>query len=228
MRRVARFVAIAAAVFMGEAAVDAAPLSESQFAALMARFQSAVDAERARYSVPGITAAFVLPDGRMVKVASGYADVERKILMTPDSRHALRQHGQDAGGCSRHQVVTASAYGRSMTKSSKYSGSRPWFHRLPNADALTLRLLLQHRSGLENYYNNPRFFEWYRARLAEDPSYVLGFDTLIEFVCDQPPLFPPGQGFNYSDVGYLIVGLAMESATGRAYYDLARESFSIH
>ncbi len=87
-------------------------------------------------------------------------------------------------------------------KVSKY-GKRPWFQRLPNADALTIRLLLQHRGGLENYYNNPRFFEWYRARLAEDPSYVPGFDTLIEFVCDRPPLFAPGQGFNYTDVGYL-------------------------
>ncbi len=58
----------------------------AQYAALIARFQSAVDAERARYSVPGITAALVLPDGRMAKVASGFADVERKIRMTPDSR----------------------------------------------------------------------------------------------------------------------------------------------
>src|SRR5262245_3755326 len=77
---------IAVAMFLGKAAGAAAPLNESQYAALIARFQSAVDAERARYSVPGITAAFVLPDGRMAKVASGYADVERKIPMTPDSR----------------------------------------------------------------------------------------------------------------------------------------------
>ena len=86
-------------------------------------------------------------------------------------------------------------------------------------------MLLQHRSGLENYYNNPRFLDWYRERMAEDPSFVPGFDTLIEFVCDRPPLFAPGQGFNYSDIGYLLVGLAIESATGRAYYDLAREFY---
>lgn len=224
VRRVARFLMIAAAVFMWEVALEAAPLSEAQYAALVARFQSAVDAERARYSVPGITAAFVLPDGRMAKVASGYAEVERKIPMTPDSRMLSGSTGKTLAAAVAIELSRQGVWSLD-DKLSKYLGSRPWFHRLPNADVLTIRLLLQHRGGLENYYDNPRFFDWYRARLAEDPSYVPGFDTLIEFVCDQPPLFPPGQGFNYSDVGYLIVGLAMESATGRAYYDLVRESF---
>jgi CubicO group peptidase (beta-lactamase class C family) len=86
VRGAARLALVVATALTWNAAVDAAPLSDSQYAALVARFQSAVDAERTRYSVPGITAAFVLPDGRMAKVASGFADVERKIPMTPDSR----------------------------------------------------------------------------------------------------------------------------------------------
>lgn len=224
MRGAARLALIAAAVLTWGAPVDAAPLSESQYAALVARFQSAVDAERARYSVPGITAAFVLPDGRMAKVASGLADIERKIPMTPDSRMLSGSTGKTLAAAvamklSQQRVWTLD------DKLSKYLGSRPWFRRLPNADALTIRMLLQHRSGLENYYDNPRFLEWYRARLEEDPNYVPGFDALIEFVCDRPPLFAPGQGFSYTDIGYLLVGLAMEAATGRAYYDLAREFY---
>lgn len=214
----------AAAVLLWQAPADAAAPDDAQYAALIARFQSAVDAERARYAVPGLTAAFVLSDGRTAKVASGFADVERKIAMTPDSRML--------GGSTGKTVAAAVAMKLSEQhvwslddKVSKYLGKRPWFHRLPNADALTIRLLLQHRSGLENYYDNPRFLDWYRERMAADPSFVPGFDTLIEFVCDRPPLFAPGQGFNYSDIGYLLVGLAIESATGRAYYDLARELY---
>ena len=208
----------------GVSAVDAAPLSDSQYAALVARFQSAVDAERARYSVPGITAAFVLPDGRMAKVASGLADVERKIPMTPDSRMLSGSTGKTLAAAVAMKLSQQRVWSLD-DKLSKYLGSRPWFRRLPNADALTIRMLLQHRSGLENYYDNPRFFEWYRAQLEEDPHYVPGFDALIEFVCDRPPLFAPGQGFSYTDIGYLLVGLAMEAATGRAYYDLAREFY---
>jgi D-alanyl-D-alanine carboxypeptidase len=215
---------IAAAIFMSAAPAAAAPLSEAQYATLAGRFQATVDAQRARYSVPGITAAFVLPDGRMSKVASGLADVERKVPMTPDSRMLSGSTGKTltaavAMKLSRQRVWSLD------DKVSKYLGGRPWFHRLPNADALTIRQLLQHRGGLENYYDNPRFLGWYRERVAADPAFVPGFDTLIEFVCDQPPLFPAGEGFNYTDVGYLIVGLALEAASGRAYYDLAREFY---
>jgi D-alanyl-D-alanine carboxypeptidase len=197
-----RVTLIAAAMLLWSVASNAAPLSESQYAALLARFQTAVDAERARYSVPGITAAFVLPDGRLAKVASGLADVERNVSMTPDSRML--------SGSTSKTLTAAVAMKLSLQgvwslddKLSRYLGNRPWFSRLPNADALTIRLLLQHRGGLENYYDNPRFFEMHRARVAADPAYVPGFDTLIEFVCDRPPLFPPGQGFSYTDVGYL-------------------------
>ena len=76
--------------------------------------------------------------------------------------------------------------------------------------------------GLENYYDNPRFFDLLRRETATDPSYAPKFETLIEFVADRPPLFPPGEGFKYTDVGYLLIGLAIEQATGRPYYETAR------
>lgn len=224
MRGAARLLLIASALLTWDAALAAAPLSDSQYAALVARFQAAVDAERARDSVPGITAAFVLPDGRMTKVASGFADVERKIPMNPDSRMLSGSTGKTLAAAVALRLSQQRVWSLD-DKLSRYLGGRPWFRRLPNADALTIRMLLQHRSGLENYYDNPRFFEWYRAKLEENPRYVPGFDALIEFVCDRPPLFAAGQGFSYTDIGYLLVGLALESATGRAYYDLAREFY---
>lgn len=199
-------------------------LREAQYAELLARFQASVEAERARYAVPGITAAFVLPDGRMAKVASGMANVERAIPMNPDSRMLSGSTGKTFTAAVAVKLAQQGAWSLD-DKVSKYLGSRPWFHRLPNADALTVRLLLQHRGGIENYYDNPRFLEQHRQRVAADPGYVPGLETLIEFVCDRPPLFPAGQGFKYTDVGYLLVGLAIESATGKSYYELARDFF---
>lgn len=224
MRRGARVALIAVVLLMGGTVSAEPSLGEAQYAALLERFQTAVDAERARYSLPGITAAFVLPDGRMAKVASGLADVERNVAMTPDSRLLSGSTGKTWTAA----VAVKLSLQRKWSlddKLSKYLGDQPWFRRLPNADALTIRLLLQHRGGLENYYDNPRFFELHRARVAADPAYVPDFKTLIEFVCDRPPLFPAGKGFKYTDVGYLLVGLAIEAATGRKYYDLAREFY---
>jgi D-alanyl-D-alanine carboxypeptidase len=41
-------------------------------------------------------------------------------------------------------------------------------------------------------------------------------------VAGAPPLFAPGQGWSYSDTGYLILGLVVEAATGRPLFDEVR------
>lgn len=204
--------------------VRAAALNDREFAALVANFQGAVDAERERYRIPGMTAAFVLPDGRMGKIASGSADVEHHVAMTPDSRMLSGSIGKTMTSAVAVKLAEQGVWSLD-DKLSKYLGRNPWFARLPSAEQLTVRLLLQHRSGIENYYDNPRFFELLRSKTAEDPSYAPTFETLIDFVSDRPPLFPPGQGFKYTDVGYLLVGLAIEQATGARYYDTARAFF---
>ena len=202
----------------------AAILSEQEFAALLANFQGAVDAERTKYGIPGITAAFVLPDGRMGKVASGAADRENHLAMTPDSRMLSGSIGKTITSAVAVKLAEQGVWSLD-DKLSRYLGRNAWFAKLPNAEYMTVRLLLQHRSGIENYYDNPRFLEFLKQKTAEDPAYAPSFETLITFVSERPPLFAPGQGFKYTDVGYLLVGLAIEQVTGRPYYETARAMF---
>ena len=223
LRSTAWWLAIAVIGLLASA-TRAADLNDREFAALLGNFQTVVDAERERYDIPGMTAAFVLPDGRMGKVASGSADRERHSAMTPDSRMLSGSIGKTMTSAVAVKLTEQGIW-LLDDKLSKYLGHNSWFTKLPNADHLTVRLLLQHRSGLENYYDNPRFLEFLKQKTAEDPSYAPTFETLIAFVSDRPPLFPPGHGFNYTDVGYLLVGLAIEQATGRPFYETARNLF---
>lgn len=215
---------ISTAAGLSAPALRAADLNDREFAALLANFQTAVDAERVRYRIPGMTAAFVLPDGRMGKVASGSADDERHLAMTPDSRMLSGSIGKTMTSAVAVRLAEQGVW-LLDDKLSKYLGHNAWFAKLPNAEHLTVKLLLQHRSGLENYYDNPRFLEDLKQKSAEDPSYAPTFETLINFVSDRPPLFPPGHGFKYTDVGYLLVGLAIEQITGRPYYETAQNLF---
>lgn len=43
---------------------------------------------------------------------------------------------------------------------------------------------------------------------------------LIGFTLEKKRRFPAGQGFRYTDVDYLVLGLVIEAASGRNYYDL--------
>jgi D-alanyl-D-alanine carboxypeptidase len=43
---------------------------------------------------------------------------------------------------------------------------------------------------------------------------------LVSFVLDEEPLFEPGEGFAYNDTGYILLGMIIEKATGKPYYDV--------
>jgi D-alanyl-D-alanine carboxypeptidase len=197
-------------------------LTDDQFVALLATFQKTLDEQRIMQKLPGATAAFVLSDGRMGKVASGYADVERRVAMTPDTRMLGASTGKTYVSAVANLLAEQGIWSLD-DKLSKYLGDAPWFKRLPNSDDITIKMLLRHRSGINNYYDNPEFLKYFADAKKADPNAMFGQKEIIEFVLDKPPLFKADKGFYYTDVGYILIGLAMEKATKRSYYDLVRE-----
>src|SRR5262245_5323074 len=61
-------------------------LGAQDLGVITARFQAELDRLRREARFPGATAAFALPDGRIMGIATGLADRERNIPMNPDSR----------------------------------------------------------------------------------------------------------------------------------------------
>ncbi|MBN1541928.1 beta-lactamase family protein, partial [candidate division KSB1 bacterium] len=50
-------------------------------------------------------------------------------------------------------------------------------------------------------------------------------EQLVGSILDQQPLFAAGEGWSYSDTGYILVGLIIESVTGRRYEQQLAERF---
>lgn len=73
----------------------------------------------------------------------------------------------------------------------------------------TLRHLLQHRSGLANYGGLRAYHE--AVERGHDPWPV---PELLTRVDAQRLRYPAGEGWDYSNVGYLIVGQLIEAMTG--------------
>jgi D-alanyl-D-alanine carboxypeptidase len=82
---------------------------------------------------------------------------------------------------------------------------------VPDGQAITLRELLQHTSGLFDYFNDPSFDQAFKA----DPTRAWQPRTLIRIAVAHPPLFPPGTSFAYSNTDYILLGLVIEAATGQ-------------
>ena len=103
----------------------------------------------------------------------------------------------------------------------KYLGSRPWFARLPNAREITVRHLMTHTSGLVRYEMNPKF----TADLRAQPDKVWTPEEEVAYLLDAKPPFAAGQGWDYSDTNYIVLGMILEQITGTKLYDEVQRRF---
>lgn len=184
---------------------------------LKTQFEKELENIHDEYGFPGATAAYILPDGTVEVVATGLADKDHEIPMTPESRMLVASIGKTFVAAT---VLALTGDGRLNIDDeiSKWLDDRPWFCRLPNHELITLRHLLNHTSGLGNHVESKKFARafadnWHAVDSPFSPEY------LIAFILDQPALFLPGEGWSYSDTGYLLVGLIIEKVTGKSYYD---------
>ena len=85
-----------------------------------------------------------------------------------------------------------------------------WLPDLPEADAATVRMLLNMTAGYRDYVQSSEF----EAAEQLDPFREFTVDELLGYSFDQPRLFAPGENWEYAHTQYVILGLVMEAATG--------------
>jgi D-alanyl-D-alanine carboxypeptidase len=185
---------------------------------LEARLQERLDSLHRTGRFAGAQIGVALPDGSVIAVATGFADTAKKETMT--TRHLLLQGsvGKTYASAVALQLMHEGKIGLD-DPISKYLASEPWFSRLPNAQSITVRQLMNHTSGLVRY----EFNELFTSDLTASPDRVWKPSELVAYIFDTAAPFAAGQGWDYSDTNYIVLGMIMEKVTGRTYYDLARE-----
>ncbi|BFU96106.1 MAG: Metal-dependent hydrolase, beta-lactamase superfamily [Nitrospira sp.] len=90
-----------------------------------------------------------------------------------------------------------------------------WLPDVPNASRITLRQCLQHTSGLPEYGAVPAYYE---AVKQQAPPWT--FAEFLERTHAKQLLFEPGQGWRYSNIGYMIVRRLIETVCGKSFTEI--------
>jgi D-alanyl-D-alanine carboxypeptidase len=90
---------------------------------------------------------------------------------------------------------------------------------IANLDTVTIRQLLQMRSGIDDYLSTDEFWD----TALDDPTHEWTADEALEYAYDLPPLFAPDEDYEYSNTNYLLMQLILEQASGQPLFTLMRD-----
>jgi D-alanyl-D-alanine carboxypeptidase len=158
--------------------------------------------------VPGAVAVAVGLDGR-VEAAAGFADLRTGEVITVDNRFRMGSVTKIFVAALVLQLVAEGVL--------DLDGDAA-----PFAEGITIRQLLNHTSGLEDWVGDiVEFFEPYRR----DPGHRFGLTPheQLQLVLEKPREFAPGEGWAYHGSNYLVLRLVVEETTGMTLRDALRE-----
>ena len=162
---------------------------------------------------PGATAGFALSDGTSFGLATGLADLKTGRPMKPSDLMLQGSVGKTYVAALALQLVGEGRL-RLDDKIEKYLGKEKWFSRLPNGPFITVRMLMNHTSGLVRY----EFKEQFTKDLTANPSKVWKPEELVSYILGSEPPFAAGKGWDYSDTNYIVLGMIIERVTRSTYY----------
>lgn len=85
--------------------------------------------------------------------------------------------------------------------------------RIENSDKITLRLMIQHRSGIPNFTDTPDFWA--------APTQT--FEESLALILDKPANFKPGKKYEYCNTNYLLINKIMDDELGYDNFKFIQE-----
>jgi CubicO group peptidase (beta-lactamase class C family) len=153
--------------------------------------------------LPGGVVLIAKGDQPIFHRAYGMADLELGVSMR--TNHAFKI-GSIAKQFTAIAVLKLVETGRLKLK----GDVRDYYPELPAyGKRITLEQILTHTSGLPTLVDLESFDSLSRQHHS--------VDDLIQLTKNQPLHFEPGQGFRYSDTGYILLGAIIERVSGKSY-----------
>jgi CubicO group peptidase (beta-lactamase class C family) len=144
--------------------------------------------------------------------AFGFADRDKKISNRRDTKFNLGSVNKNFTRLAVHQLAAAGK----LSLDDTIGKHLPDYPNAGAAQKVTIRHLLSMTSGIGDFFG-PRYDATPKDKIRSLRDYLPLF-------ADRPLEFEPGAANRYSNGGYVVLGLIIEKASGRDYYDYVREN----
>lgn len=159
-------------------------------------------------NVPGASVIVLRGDDVVFRRSYGLANLEERTAATPATHYRLASVTKQFTAA----AVLTLAGQRKLTLDDSI---RRWLPSLPPyADAITIRHLLTHSSGLIDYEDVMPSTTTVPLRDA---------DVLRLLERQTTTVFPPGSSYRYSNSGYALLALIVEKASGKRFADFLHD-----
>ena len=184
------------------------------FARSQASPAAAVDAVFSRWTndSPGCAVGVAKAGQPVLQKAYGMADLEHDVPNKPDTIF-------EAGSVSKQFTAAAVLLLAAEGKLSLDDPARKYIPELPDYGApLTVRMMLQHTSGLRDWGEVASIAGWPRTSRVHTHAHVL------DIVSRQKALnFPSGTQYSYSNTGYNLSAVIVSRVSGKSFAEFSKE-----
>jgi CubicO group peptidase (beta-lactamase class C family) len=182
----------------------------AQSASGLSRWVDSVFAPYDRRNGPGCSVGIVQRDSLVYSRGFGEAVLLTHVKNTPTTSFYL-------ASLSKQFTAMAILLLQEDHKLSLDDDIRRWVPEVPRLGHITLRELLQHTSGLRDYYSLLGINGWRQNELLTEREF-------LDLVSRQRALnFSPGTEFLYSNTGYALLSVVVRRASGKSLRDFAAE-----
>jgi len=168
-----------------------------------AALQSLVDTTIKQLLIPGAVVVLRTPQGDFI-AASGTTQLNTKSPPRANTQFRIASNTKTMTAAVIMQLAQESKLGLNDPVSKYVPG-------VPNGDNITIAQLLEMRSGLYNYTNDPII----SATIDRDPTKVWAPAELLAIAFAHPPNFSPGKEYEYNNTNYALLGLVAEKVDGK-------------
>ena len=190
----------------------ATPLAAQQSSAHdFTRARAVIDSVMLADKIPSIAVAVAKGDRIVWEAARGFADLEKQIPATPATPYSLASISKPftATGI---MILIQKELVRLRAPVNHYLGGAKVGAREGSADGVTLQRILTHRAGLPLHYQF--FYEDVRDARPPMDSTIARYAVAV---------YPPGDAFQYSNLGYGLLDYVISRKSGMSYPDFMRQ-----